>query len=56
MAQATGVLPARGAVSTQDAFASLAAATRRTDRPVHDVARALVAAVAARHTSRAAGP
>jgi GAF domain-containing protein len=56
VAQATGVLLARGAVSTQDAFASLAAAARRTDRPVHDVARAVVAAVAARNTSRAAGP
>jgi GAF domain-containing protein len=56
VAQATGVLLARGAVSTQDAFASLAAAARRTDRPVHDVARAVVSAVAARNTSRAAGP
>ena len=56
VAQATGVLLARGAASTQDAFASLAAASRRTDRPVHDVARALVATVAARNISRAAGP
>jgi GAF domain-containing protein len=56
VAQATGVLLARGAASTQDAFASLAAAARRTDRPVHDVARAVVAAVAARNTSRAARP
>ena len=55
VAQATGVLLARGATSTEDAFSSLAAAARRTDRPVRDVARALVTAVAARNTSRAPG-
>jgi GAF domain-containing protein len=55
IAQATGVLLARGATSPQDAFASLAAAARRTDRPVHDVARALVTAVAALNTARPAG-
>jgi GAF domain-containing protein len=51
VAQATGVLLARGAASAQDAFATLAAAARRTGAPVLDVARALVAAVAVRNTA-----
>jgi GAF domain-containing protein len=51
VAQATGVLLARGAASAQDAFATLAAAARRTGSPVLDVARALVAAVAVRNTA-----
>jgi len=55
IAQATGVLLARGATSPQDAFASLAAAARRTEHPVHDVARALVTAVTAVNTTRATG-
>jgi GAF domain-containing protein len=54
VAQATGVLLARGAASAQDAFATLAAAARRTGAPVLDVARALVAAVAVRNTAPAA--
>jgi GAF domain-containing protein len=49
VARATGVLIARGAASEQEAFATLAAA-RQTGRPVQEVARALVAAVAARNT------
>ncbi len=51
VAQATGVLLARGAASAQDAFATLAAAARRTGSPVLDVARALVAAVAVRNNA-----
>jgi GAF domain-containing protein len=51
VAQATGVLMARGAASAQDAFATLAAAARRTGAPVLEVARALVAAVAVRNTT-----
>ena len=50
IARATGVLLAQGAASEQDAFATLAAVARQADRPVQDVARALVAAVAARNT------
>jgi GAF domain-containing protein len=52
IARATGVLLAQGATGEQEAFATLAAAARRADRPVQDVARALVAAVAARNTRR----
>jgi GAF domain-containing protein len=55
VAQATGVLLARGAAGEQEAFATLADAARRTDRPVQDVARALVAAVAARNSRPASG-
>jgi hypothetical protein len=44
------VLLAQGATSGQDAFAALAAAARRAERPVGDVARALLTAVAARNT------
>ena len=50
VAQATGVLLARGATSPQDAFATLAAAARQAERPVEDVARALLAAVTTRNT------
>ena len=52
IARATGVLLAQGATSEQDAFGTLAAVARQADRPVLDVARALVAAVAARNTRR----
>jgi GAF domain-containing protein len=52
IARATGVLLAQGATDEQEAFATLAAAARRADRPVQDVARALVAALAARNTRR----
>jgi GAF domain-containing protein len=55
VAQATGVLLARGAADEQTAFATLAAAAQRTFRPVQDVARALVAEVAARNSRPASG-
>ena len=55
VARATGVLLAQGAISEQEAFATLAATARHTHRPVQDVARALVAAVVARNT-RPANP
>jgi GAF domain-containing protein len=45
IAQATGVLLARGAASRQHAFATLAATARHSDRRIEDVARALLAAV-----------
>ncbi len=54
IAQATGVLLAQGAASRQDAFATLAATARRSDRSIEDVARALLAAVTARHSGSAA--
>ncbi|MFW3172849.1 GAF and ANTAR domain-containing protein [Geodermatophilus sp. CPCC 206100] len=50
IAQATGVLLAQGARSRQDAFATLAATARQSERSVEDVARALLAAVAARNS------
>jgi GAF domain-containing protein len=50
VAQATGVLLARGSASQRDAFALLAAAARRVHRPVQDVARTVVAAVTAHST------
>ena len=50
IARATGVLLAQGATGEQEAFATLAAAARQAGRPVQDVARAIVAAVAARNT------
>jgi GAF domain-containing protein len=50
IAQATGVLLERGAAGRQDAFATLAAAARRSDRPIEDVARALIATVTARNS------
>jgi GAF domain-containing protein len=52
IAQATGVLLAQGATGPQEAFATLAAAARRADRPVQDIARALIAALTARTTRR----
>ncbi|PWW25067.1 ANTAR domain-containing protein [Geodermatophilus normandii] len=52
IARATGVLLARGAPGEEEAFAGLAAAARQAERPVLDVARALVTAVAARNASR----
>jgi GAF domain-containing protein len=54
IAQATGVLLAQGVATRQDAFATLAATARRSDRPVEDVARALLAAVTARTSGSAA--
>ncbi len=54
IARATGVLLAQGAASRQDAFATLAATARRSDRSIEDVARALLAAVTARHSGSAA--
>jgi hypothetical protein len=50
-----GVLLARGAAGEQEAFTTLAATPRRTGRPVQEVARALVAAVAARNRRPAGG-
>jgi GAF domain-containing protein len=50
IAQATGVLLGQGAASRQDAFATLAAVARQSDRPIEDVARALLAAVTARNS------
>ncbi|MGK5111474.1 GAF domain-containing protein [Geodermatophilus sp. CPCC 205506] len=47
IAQATGVLLARGAATQQDAFASLAAAARHSHGRVEDVARSLVSSVIA---------
>jgi GAF domain-containing protein len=55
VARATGVLLAQGATGEQDAFATLAAAARKAGRPVQDVARALVAVVAARNSRSASG-
>ncbi len=54
IARATGVLLAQGAASEQDAFATLAATARQSDRPIEDVARALLAAVTARNSGSAA--
>lgn len=50
IAQATGVLLARGAADGREAFTVLAAAAQRSHRPVEEVARALVAAVTARNS------
>jgi GAF domain-containing protein len=55
IAEATGVLLAQGAASRRDAFADLAAAARQSGRPVEDVARALLAAVAERNRGSVAG-
>jgi GAF domain-containing protein len=49
IAQATGVLLAQGTASAEDAFRALAAAARRADRSVEEVARALVDTVTARN-------
>jgi AmiR/NasT family two-component response regulator len=54
IARSTGVLLAQGATGEQEAFAALAAAARQADRPVQHVARALLAAVTARHSGSAA--
>jgi len=54
IAQATGVLLAEGAASRQAAFAVLASAARRADRPIEEVARALLAFVTARSGGSAA--
>lgn len=55
VAQAIGVLLARGAASQQDAFASLSAAARQSQRPVEEVARTLVTEVQAAGTRPDAG-
>ena len=47
IAQAIGVLLGHGAPSQQDAFAALAASARRADRPLAQVARALLTATTA---------
>src|SRR3712207_1958864 len=52
IARATGVPLAPGATREPEAFATLAAAAHQADRPVQDVARALVAAVTARNNRR----
>jgi GAF domain-containing protein len=52
VAQATGVLLAQGASSRQEAFSTLAAAARRTDRTLDEVARALLGTVIKRNTGR----
>jgi len=54
IAQATGVLLAQGAAGPEEAFATLAATARRSDRSVEDVARALLAAVTARDSGSTA--
>jgi len=54
IAQATGVLLAEGAASRQAAFAALASAARRADRPIEDVARALLALLTTRNGGSAA--
>jgi len=53
IAQAVGVLLARGASSHQEAFGHLAAAAQRSHRSIEDVARALVAALTAGDTHAA---
>ena len=50
IAQATGVLLGQGLPSGENAFAALATAARRADRPIEDVANALLRAVTARNT------
>jgi GAF domain-containing protein len=49
IAQATGVLLARGATSRQDAFGTLASTARASGRSVEDVARTLLGAVTERN-------
>ena len=53
IAQATGVLLARGASSQQEAFGRLAAAGQQSHRSIEDVARALVAVLTAGDTRAA---
>ena len=55
VSQATGVLLARGAVSQQDAFATLAATARSSASPLEEVARALLVTVTTRN-ARAPSP
>jgi GAF domain-containing protein len=50
VARATGVLLAQGAPDQQVAFATLAATAHQADRPIEDVARALLAGVTARNS------
>jgi GAF domain-containing protein len=53
IAQATGVLLAQGSPNREDAFATLAAAARESDRSVEDAAHALLHAVTTRNSARA---
>lgn len=53
IAEATGVLRARGAGSREEAFGALAAVARESGRSVEDVARNLLAAVTARDADSA---
>jgi GAF domain-containing protein len=55
IAQATGVLLAQGAASRRDAFTTLAATARQSERRLEDVALALLAAVTARNSGSSAG-
>ncbi|WP_138757847.1 GAF and ANTAR domain-containing protein [Modestobacter altitudinis] len=50
IAHAVGVLLGRGAASAHEAFATLADAARQTNRPVEEIARALLTTVLARST------
>ena len=54
IAQAVGVLLGQGATSAQDAFAGLANAARQTNRPVEEIARALITTVVARSSGSSA--
>jgi GAF domain-containing protein len=54
ISQAVGVLIGRGAPSARDAFGTLATAAQRTNRPVEEVARALLTTVIARSSSTSA--
>lgn len=53
IAQAVGVLLGQGATSAREAFADLASAARQTNRPVEEVARALLTTVIARSSGTA---
>src|ERR1700712_2598582 len=53
IAEATGVLRARGAGSRQEAFSALAAVARESGRSMEDVAQNLLAAVTARNADSA---
>ena len=55
IAQATGVLLGQGLPSGENAFAALAAAARRANRPIEDVANALLRAVTARNSRSTSG-
>jgi transcriptional regulator with GAF, ATPase, and Fis domain len=54
IAQAVGVLLGQGAASAHDAFAGLATAARQADRPVEEIARALITTVIARSSGSSA--